>query len=559
MHTIDYLFSLQSKVRRATTPAETADALGELAFTEMRMGQSAEADAKLAQIAALMTHPSHAEIKALHTYLLGVFDFYNGRTASSVSNLLNAGRIARLAGSAKLEARALAAMCMTLTMMGAHADAFEAADQALEIGEAAGDDRAITTARISLAYLYIDRVDGDAALMQIDEAGAALARLRDPFTTSSVNACRVGALIVNARQLMREPTDENRKTVEKTIEICEGVAKAADETRHMKARVYSWGNLARLYQLLGDNDRALATINHTIALCEEENTADNLASVCHAKATYLMHLGRYPEAAELLDKARDNAMGADYLSVHEEVEAARVTCYEAMGDIARALEASKAHTRLLIMMRASERANLDTLRNARREFAAAQREISVAREHAEQMGKEQKRLIENTQKLTAISFEDALTQLKNRRYFDFRFPELIRNHARVKSALSMAIIDIDAFKMINDRFGHIVGDAVLQGVANALLAHKRVTDEVCRLGGDEFVLFLPDTHLADAYAICEDVRRRFSVSKDGNEYGATLSIGLAEWDGDEDHTAFLTRADQKLFVAKREGRNRVAT
>ena len=123
----------------------------------------------------------------------------------------------------------------------------------------------------------------------------------------------------------------------------------------------------------------------------------------------------------------------------------------------------------------------------------------------------------------------------------------------------MAIIDIDAFKSINDRFGHIIGDAVLQAVASNLLTHKRVTDEVCRLGGDEFVLFLPDAQLTEASAICENVRRHFSECKVGREYGVSLSIGVAEWMSNEDHTAFLTRADQKLFVAKREGRNRVAS
>jgi diguanylate cyclase (GGDEF)-like protein len=174
------------------------------------------------------------------------------------------------------------------------------------------------------------------------------------------------------------------------------------------------------------------------------------------------------------------------------------------------------------------------------------------------MGKVQAQLIEDTQKFKQISFEDALTGLKNRRYFDFRFPDLIAHHTSAKTSLSMAIIDIDAFKSINDQHGHIIGDAVLKGVANTLLAHKRAGDEVCRLGGDEFVLFMPDARLSDARAICEDVRKQFSLGDSGREYGVTLSIGVAEWNSSEDHTAFLTRADKKLFVAKREGRNRVA-
>jgi diguanylate cyclase (GGDEF)-like protein len=558
MHTLDYLFLLKSKVRRATTPLENAYALADLAFAELRIGERELAEAKLAELAKLGKHPPNAEIEALHMQLLGVFDFYGGRTAASVTTLLNAHQLAQVAGASIVEARALAALCTSLTMMGAHADAFESADQALIIGDAVGDDRAIAIARISLAYLYIDRGDGHAALAQLEALGPALTRLNDPVTISACSACRVGALIVNARVLMRDPTDENRKIVLQAFKLCEGVVKSVDESQHIKVRVYSWGNLAQLYQILGETDMALTTINHTIALCAQEKTADSMAESYYAKASTLLELGRYPEAADALDQARESAMIANYLAVQESVSAASVTCFEKMGNIAAALGASKEHARLLGLQRTSERANLDTLRKAKREFAEAKREATVAREHVEAMGKVQAQLIEDTQKFKQISFEDALTGLKNRRYFDYRFPELIDHHSRVNTSLSMAIIDIDAFKSINDRFGHVIGDAVLQAVASTLLIHKRVTDEVCRLGGDEFVLFMPNAHLNNARAICEEVRKQFSACKVGSEYGVSLSIGIAEWASSEDHTAFLTRADQKLFVAKREGRNRVA-
>jgi diguanylate cyclase (GGDEF)-like protein len=558
MHTLDYLFLLKSKVRRATTPLENAYALAELAFAELRIGERELADAKLAQLAQLSKHPPTAEIEALHMQLVGVFDFYNGCTETSITNLLKARQMAQAAGARIVEARALAALCTALTTLGAHADGFEAADQALTIAEVIGDDRAIAIARISLVYLYNARGDGHAALAQIEALGPTLTRLNDPFTTSASNACRVGALIVNAQQLMRDPTDENRKIVLQALKLCEGVVKAADESQYLKARIYSWGNLAQLHQILGETEKAFAAIDHAIMLSGQDLAADSMADAYYAKGALLLEQGQYAEAAALLAQARDSAMVANYLAVQESASAASVTCFEKMGNIAAALEASKEHARLLSLQRTSERANLDTLRKAKREFAEAKREVTAAREQAEAMGKVQAQLIEDTQKFKQISFEDALTGLKNRRYFDYRFPELIDHHSRVKTSLSMAIIDIDAFKSINDRFGHVIGDAVLQAVASTLLLYKRVTDEVCRLGGDEFVLFMPDAHLNDAHAICEEVRKQFSACKVGREYGVSLSIGIAEWASSEDHTAFLTRADQKLFVAKREGRNRVA-
>ncbi len=558
MHTLDYLFFLKSKVRRAATPLENAYALAELAFAELRIGERENAEAKLAELAQLGQHPPNAEIAALHMQLLGVFEFYDGRIAMSVTTLLNARQMAQVAGASIVEARALAALSTALTMIGAHADGFEAADQALTIGEVVGDDRAIAIARISLVYLYNARRDGDAALAQAEALGPTLIRLNDPFTVSAANTSRVGALIVNAQQLMQDPSDENRKIVLQALKLCESVVQATDESQYMKARIYIWGNLAQLYRILGETEKALATIDHTIMLSRQENAADSIADAYYAKGALLLEQARYAEAAGLLAQAHDSAMVANYLDVQESASAASVVCFEKMGNIAAALEASKEHARLLGLQRTSERANLDTLRKAKHEFAEARREVVAARAHAEAMGKVQAQLIEDTQKFKQISFEDALTGLKNRRYFDFRFPELIEYHARAKTSLSMAIIDIDAFKSINDRHGHVIGDAVLKGVANTLLEHKRATDEVCRLGGDEFVLFLPDAHLDDARTICEEVRKQFSLCHMGSEYGASLSIGVAEWNSNEDHTVFLTRADQKLFVAKREGRNRVA-
>lgn len=558
MHTVDYLFSLQSKVRRAATSVERAFALGDLAFTEMRMGKMDDAEQKLAEIALLSKNPSNAEIVSLHFYLLGVFDFYFGRTTQSVTNLLNARRFARLAASGRMEARSLAALCASLSTLGAHSDAFDAGDQALEIGAAAGDDRALAIARISMANLYSDRDDADAALAQIDAAAPALARLNDPFTSSSCEASRTGVSITKVRKLMVEPSEENRQAALEVLKVCESVAITADASQHMKARVFSWCNLARVHQLLGDFERALATVDHAISLCQQADTQDNLADAHQARASYLIDLGRYEEAAAMLEGARENAIGTNYLSLEEDIEATRVICFEKMGDIAAALEAAKAHAALLARQRTAERTNLDMLRKAKREFAEAQREVNEARVQAAAMGKVQAQLIEDTQKFKQISFEDALTGLKNRRFFDHRFPELIHQHSLAKTSLSMAIIDIDAFKSINDRFGHVIGDAVLQAVASNLLTHKRAADEVCRLGGDEFVLFMPNAQLNDALAICDEVCKQFSAGNVGRQYGVSLSIGIAEWNSSEDHTAFLTRADQKLFVAKREGRNRVA-
>lgn len=553
-----YLFSLRAALRDASTHHGRAEALAELAFAEMRIGRSDEAAQHLDELTAMAAVEPAAHLDALVHYMRGVFDFYAGRTTSSVTNLLHARHHARNAQSEKIEARALAVLCGSLARMGAQGDAFECGTNALEQAIRIGDDRARIIAHISLSNLYNDREDGRAALKEVDAASEAMPRLNDPITRTSLHSARVAALLCNARELMANPTDESRELVQQTIDACRGAARAADESGHLKARVFSWGNLAELYMLARQPAAALATVDLCIQLCRQENASDSLAMALQSKGGFLAQLGRYDEAIVLLEQARDYALQSDFLRAQSLIEADRTTCYEKLGNLKAALEAAKAHARCLSLQRSAERANLDSLAAIKREFADAQREVVVARARADELSRAQERLLEDTQRLTQISFEDALTQLKNRRYFDFRFPELLEQQAQVMTPLSMAIVDIDHFKEINDRSGHLAGDDVLREVARVLQAHRGNQDEVCRLGGDEFVLLMPGVTVDAAHAICDHARASLANSAIGHAHRVTLSIGVAQWAPGETSVAFLTRTDERLFQAKREGRDRVA-
>jgi diguanylate cyclase (GGDEF)-like protein len=322
--------------------------------------------------------------------------------------------------------------------------------------------------------------------------------------------------------------------------------------------VFCWEILAELYMLVSQPIEAIATIDYAIQLSKQENATDGLASTLRAKGSFLVHLARYEEAIVLLEQAREYALQADFLGAQSLIEADLATSYEKLGDLKSALEASKAHARCLGLQRSAERASLDSLATIKREFADAQREVAVARARADELSRTQERMVEDTQRLKQISFEDALTRLKNRRYFDFRFPELLEQQANTAAPLSMAIVDIDHFKQINDRAGHLAGDDVLREVARVLQSYRGNQDEVCRLGGDEFVLLMPGVTIDAAQTICDHARVALVSSTVGHAHRVTLSIGVAQWTPHESPVEFLTRTDDKLFQAKREGRNRVA-
>lgn len=153
---------------------------------------------------------------------------------------------------------------------------------------------------------------------------------------------------------------------------------------------------------------------------------------------------------------------------------------------------------------------------------------------------------------------DALTGLYNRRWLDQRLPRLIARHLRAQRPLSLLAVDIDHFKRFNDDFGHATGDRVLALVATTVLEQLRPTDLAVRYGGEEFFVVLPETPLEGALIAAERLRARIAAAcAPSVERAVTVSIGVAQLAPPEDAAALLARADQKLYVAKSSGRNRV--
>ncbi|MCM8813723.1 MAG: diguanylate cyclase [Candidatus Omnitrophica bacterium] len=155
------------------------------------------------------------------------------------------------------------------------------------------------------------------------------------------------------------------------------------------------------------------------------------------------------------------------------------------------------------------------------------------------------------------SFTDVLTDMYNRRYFQFRLDDEFRRGAQYRSYFSCAIIDVDHFKAINDQYGHLAGDRVLKNVAQVLRTSVRESDILCRYGGDEFGWLLPETDIEGAYAAAERVRRavRAGECTAGGET-VTISCGVSAF---SPATAviddLLGQADNALYRAKEAGRD----
>jgi two-component system cell cycle response regulator len=173
------------------------------------------------------------------------------------------------------------------------------------------------------------------------------------------------------------------------------------------------------------------------------------------------------------------------------------------------------------------------------------------------------RLRDNVQMSIEMAITDALTGLFNRRYMESHLGTLIEQAAARRKPLSALIIDIDYFKAINDTHGHDAGDDVLRDFALRIKRSIRGIDLACRYGGEEFVIVMPETDMAVAAMVAERLRRRiaaepFPIQQGAGAIPVTISIGIAALRGDDDTAAaLLKRADQALYRAKRDGRNRV--
>lgn len=156
---------------------------------------------------------------------------------------------------------------------------------------------------------------------------------------------------------------------------------------------------------------------------------------------------------------------------------------------------------------------------------------------------------------------DPLTGLLNRRAFLADAEALLQQQIARDRPIGVLLIDLDHFKSINDRFGHAVGDKVLQIFANTARASLRQTDLVGRLGGEEFTVVLADASMDNAYLVADRLRKAFAAAAaviDGEPLYATASVGVSVIvDPRQDLTKLITLADQALYLAKARGRNRV--
>jgi diguanylate cyclase (GGDEF)-like protein len=153
---------------------------------------------------------------------------------------------------------------------------------------------------------------------------------------------------------------------------------------------------------------------------------------------------------------------------------------------------------------------------------------------------------------------DALTGLHNRRYFHETLAREISRAQRYGRGLALVVLDLDDFKDVNDRIGHLAGDAVLAETAARLREVVRSADIACRVGGDEFAVIAPEVGLEDAHELVERIQRAMSSRPLGSAGPVRISAGIAELNIEDDGVTLFERADERLYAAKQSRKGGLA-
>ncbi|HEY9023003.1 MAG TPA: diguanylate cyclase [Burkholderiaceae bacterium] len=474
-------------------------------------------------------------------YVAGDIDIAITLAADTGDAAVQAQETTWLARAHTLEAR-----CLELA--GEPEAALDLALAALNELESAGlqDDEsrsARQAAAISLAVIYLRLADLSSAMQWCERGQALAAALMDePALAAATDtvACIHAATAAKARDA--GDLVEAERCERLAIDCSRRAVDLASRLGHVDYETSALLNLAESLTLVGEASSALDLLQdwgrrHPDAMPRQwAHQLDSLGTVYLALDRPEDAIGAFEQSLGRCPSTAYRTLVTEHLS----------TALERCGRWREALDRYKEFHALQARVSA-ERAQ----RNAR--VAAARLDIGRERAKSRQLATSNQRLRRRAEDLVRQANEDALTGLPNRRHVD----ALLGNWPR---PISVALIDVDHFKQVNDRFSHAVGDDVLRKLASIMRTNCRPREVPARLGGEEFVLIIESAQESDIERVAERLRaavEAFAWESISIGLRVTISVGVARASEVADGPELLTVADRRLYAAKREGRNRV--
>ncbi len=331
---------------------------------------------------------------------------------------------------------------------------------------------------------------------------------------------------------------------------------------HDTAKCYAYCRLGCANAALDNKTEAISYLNQALILSRQLSYDEISAEALYTKAELFLASHETKTARELFNEAikasktvhDDNILRKCYVGISES--------YKIDGDFHMAL--SNYESYIAASVNAKHIDNKRKLRNIEliKTMETLRQDAEVTKTQNIALVEKVDELNKLQQELYHLSTRDALTNLYNRRYATEQIGIIFSRAKRHSFPLSIALLDLDHFKSINDEFSHLVGDAVLKAVAHILNDSTREIDIAARYGGEEFLLIFPNTDIEGANLVCERIRIQIenydweSIAKD---LSVTTSIGLAHGADKKNAEELIAIADKLLYVSKAEGRNTLTT
>ena len=474
----------------------------------------------------------------------------------------------RETGDDAARADVLCNMAMAFLDLGLNQEALDHISEAVEAARASGDARLLCLAynRVGLAKGHLGRYEEGERFLNDSLAMARELQNEEEIYRALTNLGVVASDAFDAFE-SRGDTAAAQDAIERARRHGEEALIVARRSGNAYREALTLSNLGRYLGVSGRERAAFTLLDHARALALENGHRALVLACDGNRAELLVREKRHDEAIPLLIEALAGAQELYANSMVQDMHLQLYLAHKARGDLAEALthhEAYHALTKEQLEQRndAQSRLMMNRLELDQALFGAerSRMQAELQRVRAEQMAAEAERLQAQARELGRYVLADPLTGLGNRRQVERELPRLLAHSARKGEPLALAMLDLDHFKQVNDRFGHAVGDAVLMATADLFRARVRGGDLIARMGGEEFLIVFAHASLEWAREACERLR----LAIEGHDWAqvapglqVTISIGLCLASAQRDGTQLLEQADLALYQAKNEGRNRV--
>ncbi|MFO1313455.1 MAG: GGDEF domain-containing protein [Burkholderiales bacterium] len=559
---MDPIPALEQAVGDAPDTVGRVRALNALSTELARTGQPRRAFAYADEARTLAAKHGDRQLVAETGHAVGRCHFYLADFMRALEYLLEAAQMYEDVGDQAGAAAAFAGVGLCQHRLGANDDAVASMLRALESARA----QSLATLEISVhnslgaALISAGRMDEAARYLR---AGLELAQAAN-------NRSLLTKLLHNQSLLAKQRGDELAGTNEAAAqqEYAKGLAQVtralelARELGNPYDEMHSLGQTGTMLRLLHSHAEAMKVLDGTIDLARRLNEPFVQAEAMMERGSSLMAQGRHAEARQSLSEAIVLARQIGASGVLAETCQSLSGMLEHAGDYEGALALYKEFHAVREAELASSRKHAASAAQLWLDFQEASRRASQYRERAETLAADHAALARKAKALTEVSEQDPLTSLLNRRGLDARIDALVEASDASGEPVTVALIDVDRFKRINDTFSHAVGDAVLRRVSAIMREQCRQDDLPVRYGGDEFLLVLAGADIAmgtRVLARLKDTVDAWAWDREAAGLAVTLSIGIAQRPRRGAIATAIAAADQALYDAKAAGRNRIAT